>query len=681
MSFLQIMFLLGTLAVAGPIAAHLLARPRYKRVPFTMLRFLRTGEIETQSRRRLRNLLILILRCTVVVLVAFFFAGPERILAEKGARAKHTHIIGIDDSLSMAYGEQFAHAVDAARGVVDASTEDTRFSIVALASGVAALDTDAAASRKFLDELKTVPLKADPRPFLSSIDAAMRTAEAPVSATLISDFTPAMREALRTVTEPVAVNAFEYRAISPEPPLSNVAIVDARAVPGSAQALTVALTVANYGDTATPFAIVAKRGESAAGSAQGRVEAHAQAAVQMTLANPGFEQGYTAIEFHVDAKDGLEQDNHYYLGLGQTGPTAKHVLVLAEDEREGFLILSALRTLADANALNAVTVQFVRHSAFSANQLGGAGVVIFASAPKMQGLGVPELADYVRGGGRLIAFTGAEVSSPYYAKLAEYGALPATPVELQRKPLQLASSFSAASQEDAESRPGEAIRALHRYGLDTMPIAGAYALDMAEGADVLWPFSNGEPFLCHKSLGRGASILVNTSADDSLSPLMKSPAALAFLSFLIGGSGRLEPYAYAAGEPVILPTADYEVAQDKEPQTVFVVSPGGANVSAAASGPSIAIPPMSELGWVRTQTKPLRFAGINVPRGETDLSPASEASLDLLLAQVIEESAQPRLAQEAPAHGQERKPLWRLLAWTALGLMLADVFLSNRADR
>jgi hypothetical protein len=680
-SFLQIMFLLGTLAVAGPIAAHLLARPRYKRVPFTMLRFLRTGEIETQSRRRLRNFLILILRCTVVVLVAFFFAGPERILAEKGARAKPVHVIGIDDSLSMAYGDQFAHAVDAAKSVVEASTEDTRFSIVALASGAAAIGADAAASRKFLDELKTVPLKADPRPFLSSIDAAMRTPEAPVSATLISDFTPAMREALRTVTEPVAVNTFEYKDIVPEPPLSNVALLDARVLSGSTESLTVVLTVANYGDAAAAFEVVAKRGEAAAGSTQGRVEAHAQAVVQMALANPGFEQGYAALEFQVNVKDGLEQDNRYYLGLGQTGPTAKHVLVFAEDEREGYLIYTALHTLAGANALNAVTVQLVRHSAFSANLLGGAGVVIFASAPDRKGLGVPELADFVRAGGRLIAFAESGDSSPYYARLAEAGALPATPVELQRYALQLASSFNASSLEDPESQAGQAVRALHRYGLDTMPVAGAYALDVAEGTDVLWPFSNGQPFLCHKAYGRGASLLVNTSADDSLSPLMKSPAALAFLSFLIGGSGRLEPYAYAAGEPVMLPAAEYEVARDKGPQTVFVISPSGASVSAAASGPSIAIPPMSELGWVRTQTKPLRFAGINVPRGETDLSPASEASLDLLLAQVIQESAAPRPAEETLAHGQERKPLWRLLAWTALGLMLADVFLSNRVDR
>lgn len=681
MSFLQIMFLLGSLAVAGPIAAHLLARPRYRRVPFTMLRFLRTGEIETQSRRRLRNFLILLLRCTVVVLVALFFAGPERILAEKGARAKPVHIIGIDDSLSMAYEGQLARAVDAARRAIDAAPEDTRFSIVALASGVAVLDADAAASRKLLEELKPAPLKADPRSFLATIDAAMRIAEAPVSATLISDFTPAVREAFRTVTEPVAVHAFDYTIVAPESPLSNIALLNARVLPGSGEPLRVALTVANHGDTEAAFEVAAMQGESSAGTAQGRVAPHEQTTVQMALARLKFAQGFAAIEFQVSVRDGLEQDNHYYLGLGRVGPSAKHVLVLAEDEREGFLVYSALRTLAASNALNAVTVQFASYSAFAVNLLADTGVVIFASAPEMQGLGVPELSEFVRGGGRLIAFAGGADSAPYFAKLAESGALPATPVELQHGALQLASSFTALSAEDAESGANEAVRALHRYGLDTMPVAGAFGLDMAQDADVLWAFSNGEPFLCHRAYGRGDSFLVNTSADDTLSPLMKSPAALAFLSFLIGGSGRLEPYAYEAGEPVMLPAADYETARDKDPQTVLVISPSGANLSATVSGPLISVPPVRELGWVRTQTKPLRYAGINVPRGETDLSPASEASLDLLLAQVIEISAKPRPADETPAHGQERKPLWRLLAWTALGLMLVDVFVSNRVDR
>ncbi|MHC4325576.1 MAG: BatA domain-containing protein, partial [Planctomycetota bacterium] len=70
MSFTEWIFLLGGLAVVGPVIAHLLAKPRYRRLPFTMLRFLRSGQVESQSRRKLRDLLILLLRCAIIILIA-----------------------------------------------------------------------------------------------------------------------------------------------------------------------------------------------------------------------------------------------------------------------------------------------------------------------------------------------------------------------------------------------------------------------------------------------------------------------------------------------------------------------------------------------------------------------------------------------------------------------------------
>jgi hypothetical protein len=65
-SFLAWTFLFGSVAVVGPIVAHLLSKPRFRRVPFTMLRFLRRGQSQSHSRRRLRDLLILLLRCAII---------------------------------------------------------------------------------------------------------------------------------------------------------------------------------------------------------------------------------------------------------------------------------------------------------------------------------------------------------------------------------------------------------------------------------------------------------------------------------------------------------------------------------------------------------------------------------------------------------------------------------------
>ncbi|MHC4167616.1 MAG: BatA domain-containing protein [Planctomycetota bacterium] len=105
MSFVNWIFLFGSVAVAGPVIAHLLARPRFRRLPFTMLRFLRTGQVESQSRRKLRDLLILLLRCAIIVLIAMLFARPLLHTSPDPEEDGSVFFLGLDNSMSMAYSD------------------------------------------------------------------------------------------------------------------------------------------------------------------------------------------------------------------------------------------------------------------------------------------------------------------------------------------------------------------------------------------------------------------------------------------------------------------------------------------------------------------------------------------------------------------------------------------------
>jgi len=85
-SFTEWIFLLGGLAVA----------------PFTMLRFLRSGQVESRSRRKLRDLLILLLRCAIIVLIAMLFSRPLLHIRLKPSESRSVHCLGLDNSMSMA---------------------------------------------------------------------------------------------------------------------------------------------------------------------------------------------------------------------------------------------------------------------------------------------------------------------------------------------------------------------------------------------------------------------------------------------------------------------------------------------------------------------------------------------------------------------------------------------------
>src|SRR5215470_1621023 len=76
MAFLNPIFLLGALAAAVPILVHLVRRTRAAKMLFPSLMFLRRIEQKTIRKRRLRNLLLLALRCAALLLLALAFARP-----------------------------------------------------------------------------------------------------------------------------------------------------------------------------------------------------------------------------------------------------------------------------------------------------------------------------------------------------------------------------------------------------------------------------------------------------------------------------------------------------------------------------------------------------------------------------------------------------------------------------
>jgi Mg-chelatase subunit ChlD len=76
MSFLAPYFLIGALAVAGPILFHLIRRVVRERMPFSSLMFLRPTPPQVTRRRKLDNLLLLLLRCLCLLLLATAFARP-----------------------------------------------------------------------------------------------------------------------------------------------------------------------------------------------------------------------------------------------------------------------------------------------------------------------------------------------------------------------------------------------------------------------------------------------------------------------------------------------------------------------------------------------------------------------------------------------------------------------------
>ena len=76
MTFLAPLFLLGALAIAGPVLFHLIRRNTKEKFTFSSLMFLRPDLPCVTRKSRLEDILLLIVRCALLAVMALAFARP-----------------------------------------------------------------------------------------------------------------------------------------------------------------------------------------------------------------------------------------------------------------------------------------------------------------------------------------------------------------------------------------------------------------------------------------------------------------------------------------------------------------------------------------------------------------------------------------------------------------------------
>src|SRR6059058_5476684 len=136
MAFLSPLVLLGLGALAIPVLVHLIQRERKRVVEFPSLMFVRRIPYQSVRRRRIRHWFLLLLRAAAVALIVAAFARPfmpqsaAAIAVSGGARDV---VILLDQSASMGYGDHWAKARDAARGVVRGLGANDRATLVLFA--------------------------------------------------------------------------------------------------------------------------------------------------------------------------------------------------------------------------------------------------------------------------------------------------------------------------------------------------------------------------------------------------------------------------------------------------------------------------------------------------------------------------------------------------------------------
>jgi hypothetical protein len=142
MSFLSPLFLLGTLAIVGPIIFHLIRRTTREQTPFSSLMFLQPTPPRVTRRSRLENPWLLLLRCLVIALLALAFARPlfqHAASAPPLSDSRKRTVVLLDTSASMRRGELWKTALQRAEQWVEKTDVDGELAVLSFARAVTPL--------------------------------------------------------------------------------------------------------------------------------------------------------------------------------------------------------------------------------------------------------------------------------------------------------------------------------------------------------------------------------------------------------------------------------------------------------------------------------------------------------------------------------------------------------------
>jgi hypothetical protein len=738
-SFVEWIFLLGGLAVAGPVIAHLLAKPRFRRVPFTMLRFLRSGQIESQSRRKLRDLLILLLRCAIIVLIAMLFAQPILHIRPKPQRTRDVYFLGLDNSMSMAYRDgsgsyldtMTASAIDyiqaagppvnpaitmagsGAKWYAEAAYP-TVFNVCPLAapsrlgSGQApwqhGLSKDQALAA--VKGLKVSPASAKMGEFLSALGRTSRDVPSGdvIHVLLLSDFTPNTLKQLLDVQEPAKAHNIDCRPIVSPEPINNAAIIEAHASEAVGDRIGINVTVANYGQIEQNRRLTAKVKTSASESVLAEVNLSPnqqrvyQGQIDIGISDPfdklraGRGQASVPIELSLSPGDGLREDDTFYLAISTPQRKTLTVILAGATTDQMFLVGTALDTVSQMNPYGTFRIRKLLLSNLASADLGSADILICSAITEPLGRMASALRSFMLAGGRIIFFITGEPALSAMQQLWQQDVLPALPrkyvterVYVEPKPL----------HQRALAVDSLAAEALSNYKIDNIAFKGCWQCEVHPQTRCLWKFKNGVGFVYRNSIGDGISILVNTSADDSLGSLTKSSASVAFCRYLLGADNQVSENSFAYGEPVVLslPSTEASSAQrqlwietcDAQKHRValslrpFDLAQGRLGSGQAES--SLLVPDAGGIGWVKTLGKPAIYAGVNVPQGETDMAKPASKELAEVMSRVFSRDTERGVASAEAFSDKKQTSLWKAFAWTLIFLLLLEPAIANRLKR
>ena len=540
MSFLNPLLLLAGLGIALPILAHLLNRFQVQHTDWAAMQFLNRS-VRVRSRQiKLRDLLLLILRCVAVLLLALALARPAWTNSSwlPGERRAGV-VIAIDSSFSMGQGKEgssrFDEGLKRVEVILGKMAPGDPVTLVFLGDESRVILRNMAYDRqRFTEALEaetvspgSLNLGAVPKELAQLVDDM----EAPqkevylITDAQVRDWKQPSAQ-LRDGLAELGTRAEVFVVPVPGDP-SNLAVTDLELVSG----------VLRKGTTARYRATVRNCGTAPASSiaVQCRVDDVQIDSKVIPLIEPGSSEtvslfvpfhnaGATRITAQVEG-DNLPEDN-VRRTVAVVRDKVSVICVDGSSGDAGRLVVAALTARADGVQAEDYVVRSVPWLSFPTENLDEVDVVVFTDVPEITDEQAMQLGRFVRNGNGLIWFGGDSVKAGAWNERAASGEGALLPARIGPS-IDTSDALGAGTPLDPEMPDHNVCLPLRSLPEDllneTRFLRQFEAEPSASSYTVLQLAGSGAPVLLEQSLGRGHVFMFTTTAETAWNNMALTP--------------------------------------------------------------------------------------------------------------------------------------------------------------
>lgn len=700
MSFLNPWLLLAALGISLPILAHLLNRFQVQRTDWAAMRFLdRTVRVRS-CQLKLRDVLLLILRCLALLFMVFALSRPvwKKSSSWLPGERRAGVVIAIDSSFSMGHGtdgqSRFAEALKRVDVICRKMAVGDSITLVLLGGDQRVVLRNMAFDQTRFDEaiagLKPGAGKLDLANEPKRISGLVADMEAPNKEVyLITDAQAAdwkqpsaqLCDSLAALGQKAKVVVVPVRGGD-----ANLAVTDLQLASGVLRKGTTAryrATVRNCGSAPASNVVVQCRVDNVEIDRKIIPVIASGASESVSLFVPFHNAGASRITAEISG-DGLAADNV----RRSVAVVRDKISVLCVDGSSGDagrLVVSALMARADGFTGDDQRIRTIPWLSFPAENLNDVDVIVFADVPEITGEQAKQLEKFVRKGNGLVWFPGDNVKAAAWNERAASADTPLLPAMIRSK-VETSDSLGAGKPLDSEIFDHSVCLPLLSLPQDLLGETRFLRLlevePLPNSVPVLQLAGGGKPVLLEHALGRGQVFMFTTTAETTWNNMALTPVFPMVMQQIVTYlSGREFERPRTVGDSLALTYVDQPDASDavfetpsQELITIPVRETGGQFVALLESAP--------EDGYytarVSVQAPGIPIA-VNVDSNESDVACLPEPELrnnltglglgvaagDVELAAVIESA-------------RNGSSSWRFFMMAALVFLLLECLLADR---